>query len=45
LVEPQHVMYGSVTLDDVPAIIEAVEKGATVERLHVEPTNVALGRG
>ena len=34
--EPEHVAYGSVTLDDVDAIADAVAKGEVVERLVVQ---------
>jgi len=33
LVEPDHFFYGRVTLQDVPAIVEALETGKRVERL------------
>jgi (2Fe-2S) ferredoxin len=33
--EPEHVAYGRVTLDDVDALAEAVDKGTVVERLVV----------
>jgi (2Fe-2S) ferredoxin len=35
LVEPDHYFYGRVTVDDVPAIVEALANGARVERLVV----------
>jgi (2Fe-2S) ferredoxin len=35
LQEPEHVVYGGVTLDDVDAIAEAADKGTVVERLVV----------
>lgn len=41
LVEPDHVMYGRVTLEDLPEILDAVAKGTVVERLRVAPTDVA----
>ena len=33
--EPEHVVYGAVTADDVDAIVEAAATGAVVERLVV----------
>jgi (2Fe-2S) ferredoxin len=33
LVEPDHYFYGRVTVDDVPAIVEALASGTRVERL------------
>ena len=33
LVEPDHFFYGRVTVDDVPAIVEALASGSRVERL------------
>lgn len=33
--EPEHVAYGNVTLDDVPAIAQAAARGEVVERLVV----------
>jgi (2Fe-2S) ferredoxin len=33
LIEPDHFFYGRVTVDDVPAIVDALETGARVERL------------
>ena len=33
VLEPEHVVYGNVTLDDVEAIADAVAKGEVVERL------------
>jgi (2Fe-2S) ferredoxin len=38
LVEPEHVVYGRVTLDDVDAIADAVAKGEIVERLVIPRT-------
>ena len=35
VLEPDHVVYGNVTLDDVPAIADAIAKGEIVERLVV----------
>lgn len=37
--EPEHVAYGHVTLEDVPAIAEAVATGGVVERLVVHGPN------
>lgn len=33
LVEPDHYFYGRVTLDDVPAIVDGLERGERVDRL------------
>ena len=33
LVEPDHFFYGRVTVDDVPEIVDELEKGHRVERL------------
>jgi len=33
LIEPDHFFYGRVTVEDVPAIVDALETGARVERL------------
>jgi (2Fe-2S) ferredoxin len=33
VIEPDHIVYGNVTLDDVAAIADAVAKGVVVERL------------
>jgi (2Fe-2S) ferredoxin len=35
VLEPDHVVYGNVTLDDVDAIADALAKGEVVERLVV----------
>ena len=35
VLEPEHVVYGNVTLDDVDAIADAVARGEVVERLVV----------
>ena len=43
LVEPDHFFYGRVTVDDVPAIVEALQMGGRVERLVLGPED--LGRG
>lgn len=39
LVEPDHVLYGHVTPDDLPDILDAIEQGSTVERLAVDPVD------
>lgn len=39
LVEPDHVMYGRVTLEDLPEVLDAVAKGEKVERLVVDPVD------
>lgn len=41
--EPEHVVYGRVTLDDVSAIAEAAGKGEVVERLVVAPFDAHAG--
>jgi len=33
LIEPDHFFYGHVTVEDVPAIVDALEAGTRVERL------------
>jgi (2Fe-2S) ferredoxin len=38
--EPEHVAYGNVTADDVPAIVEAAAKGQTLDRLVVHRRSV-----
>jgi (2Fe-2S) ferredoxin len=43
LVEPDHFFYGRVTVADVPAIVDALEKGERVERLVL--TREDLDRG
>lgn len=43
LVEPDHVMYGRVTVEDLPEILDAVEKGETVQRLTVDPEDYTSG--
>ncbi len=43
LVEPDHFFYGHVTVEDVPSIVEALEKGERVERLVL--TGGELDRG
>ena len=37
VVEPEHVVYGNVTLDDVDAIADGLAKGEIVERLVIPP--------
>ncbi len=39
VVEPDHVVYGHVTLADVGAIVDAASRGQVVERLVVAPTD------
>jgi (2Fe-2S) ferredoxin len=39
LVEPDHVMYGGVTMADLPEILDAIERGETVGRLAVDPVD------
>jgi (2Fe-2S) ferredoxin len=43
--EPEHVVYGHVTLDDVDAIADAAVKGEVVERLVVAGTPRAPSKG
>lgn len=43
LIEPDHVMYGRVTLEDLPEILDAIEKGETVRRLAVDPSDFTPG--
>jgi (2Fe-2S) ferredoxin len=43
LVEPDHYFYGRVTVEDVPAIVEALAKGERVERLLMTPDELAKG--
>lgn len=43
LVEPDHFFYGRVTLDDVPAIVDGLEKNERVERLVLGPEDLARG--
>lgn len=43
LVEPDHFFYGRVTLEDVPAIVDALEKNERVERLVLTPEDLARG--
>ncbi|HQK20515.1 MAG TPA: (2Fe-2S) ferredoxin domain-containing protein [Polyangiaceae bacterium] len=37
LVEPQHIMYGRVTIEDIQDILDAIENGTVVERLSINP--------
>lgn len=37
VIEPDHIVYGNVTLDDVDAIADAVAKGEIVQRLVIAP--------
>jgi (2Fe-2S) ferredoxin len=43
LVEPDHFFYGRVTVEDVPAIVEALEKGTRVERLVLSAEDLEKG--
>jgi len=43
LVEPDHFFYGRVTFEDVPAIVEALEKGTRVERLVLSAEDLEKG--
>ena len=43
LVEPDHFFYGRVTVDDVPAIVDALEKGNRVERLVLSREDLERG--
>ncbi len=43
LVEPDHFFYGRVTLEDVPAIVDALEKGTRVERLVLSAEDLEKG--
>ncbi len=41
VLEPDHVVYGNVTLDDVDAIADGVKSGTIVERLVIAPLQPA----
>ena len=43
LVEPDHFFYGRVTVADVPAIVDGLEKGTRVERLVLDEADLAKG--
>jgi (2Fe-2S) ferredoxin len=43
LVEPDHFFYGHVTMADVPEIVEALAAGGRVERLVLNPDELARG--
>jgi (2Fe-2S) ferredoxin len=43
LVEPDHFFYGRVTVEDVPEIVESLQKGARVERLVVSREDLERG--
>ena len=43
LVEPDHFFYGRVTVDDVPAIVDALQAGGRVERLVLSPEELERG--
>jgi (2Fe-2S) ferredoxin len=45
LLEPEHVAYGRVTLDDVDAIADAAARGEVVARLVVHGPNDVAGEG
>jgi (2Fe-2S) ferredoxin len=45
VLEPDHVVYGHVTLEDVDAIADAVAKGEVVERLVIPRPASAPGKG
>jgi len=42
-VEPDHYYYGRVTLDDLPEIVDALERGERVERLLLGAEDLARG--
>ncbi len=42
VLEPDHVVYGRVTLDDVDAIVDGAIAGTPVERLVVHPPTAPL---
>lgn len=43
LVEPDHYFYGRVTVEDVPAIVEALKTGGRVERLVLGADDLSRG--
>ena len=43
LVEPDHFFYGRVTVQDVPEIVEALQKGDRVERLVLDRVDLERG--
>jgi (2Fe-2S) ferredoxin len=43
LVEPDHFFYGHVTMADVPEIVKALAAGGRVERLVLNPDELARG--
>lgn len=43
LVEPDHFFYGHVTLQDVPAIVDAIASNSRVERLVLTAEDLARG--
>lgn len=42
LVEPDHFFYGRVKLEDLPEIVDALERGGRVERLVLAPEDFVL---
>jgi (2Fe-2S) ferredoxin len=36
LIEPEHIVYGRVRVEDVPEIVESLRTGTRVERLLIE---------
>src|SRR5207248_8867726 len=44
LVEPDHFFYGRVTLEDVPAIVDALQSHTRVERLVLAADDLEKGR-
>ena len=43
LVEPDHFFYGRVRIEDVPEIVEAIERGERIERLVLSVADLARG--
>ena len=43
LVEPDHFFYGRVTVEDVPAIVDALQAGTRVERLVLSSDELERG--
>jgi (2Fe-2S) ferredoxin len=43
LVEPDHFFYGRVTVEDVPAIVEALQSGRRVDRLVLDAEDLKKG--
>ncbi len=44
-VEPDHILYGRVKLEDVPEIVEALSAGRIVERLRLGPDEIDRNKG